>query len=176
MKQKLSRVKAIRITEEMEENLEEEAERKGISVSNLVNTIFNKYIEYDRFAERFGIVLITKSLFRELLNGVNDSEIDRISNYLGNINPREASILWNGTSNTESILRIMSMFSTYGKSVECEIKKLNNRRTVIFKHDFGIKWSKFISNYWLKALANTSDDAYNLEISENEVAITFLLT
>ena len=49
-------MRSVRISRELDDVLRRDAESRGISFSSLVSEIFTKYSEWDRLANKFGVV------------------------------------------------------------------------------------------------------------------------
>ncbi len=63
-------LRSIRIPEELEEIIAKDAEAKGLSVNALVASILTKYSQWDRYADKFGLVTITRVGLRSMIEGL----------------------------------------------------------------------------------------------------------
>ena len=63
-----------RIEEQVIKALAEEAARKGISVSNLVNKILKDYVTHEMQFEELGFILVSKDFLRKIFNAVDDEK------------------------------------------------------------------------------------------------------
>lgn len=63
-----------RIQEQVIKNLAEEAARKGISVSNLVNKILKNYVTHEMQFEELGFILVSKDFLRKIFQVVDDEK------------------------------------------------------------------------------------------------------
>jgi len=63
-----------RIQEQVIKNLAEEAARKGISVSNLVNKILKNHVTHEMQFEELGFILVSKDFLRKIFQVVDDEK------------------------------------------------------------------------------------------------------
>jgi hypothetical protein len=63
-----------RIQEQVIQSLTEEAARKGISVSNLVNKILKNHATHEMQFEELGFILVSKDFLRKIFNVVDDEK------------------------------------------------------------------------------------------------------
>jgi len=68
-------LKTIRISQELDELLQKDAQLQRSTVNALISSIFTKYSEWDRYEEKFGYVSVTRQLFRALLEAAGEEKI-----------------------------------------------------------------------------------------------------
>ena len=66
--------RTLRIDAEVAEQLDELAERDKISVNVIANQALRKHVEYDAYAEKFGLVTISKGLLKTLFSFISDEQ------------------------------------------------------------------------------------------------------
>ena len=67
--------RTFRIRTDWDEVLQEEAEKRGVSVNVLVNQILRRYALYTRWADKGGIMNITKPTFKRILNEIPEEDL-----------------------------------------------------------------------------------------------------
>ena len=72
-KNKLSH-QGFRLEEQVIKTLAEEAIRKGISVSSLVNKILKNYVTHEMQFEELGFILVSKDFLRKIFNVIDDEK------------------------------------------------------------------------------------------------------
>ncbi|MFQ5920211.1 MAG: hypothetical protein ACE5I4_09260, partial [Thermoplasmata archaeon] len=75
-------VRSIRITKELDDLIRADAEDKGLTVNALVSSILTKYAEWDRYADRFGFVTITRNGFRTYVEAIEEEKLTEIGEEL----------------------------------------------------------------------------------------------
>src|SRR5687767_5125577 len=63
-----------RIQEQVIKTLAEEAAKKGISVSNLVNKILKNYVTHEMQFEELGFILVSKDFLRKIFSVIDDEK------------------------------------------------------------------------------------------------------
>ena len=127
-------LRSFRLEKEVDEILQKESQSRGISVNALVSQILKKFVEWDRYVERFGFVTIMRDGFRILHEELKEEEIERLARDIGGRNPREAMLFWFKSANTENLLKWLSLHCKYGRIAECEIQRLGNCYTITLHH------------------------------------------
>jgi hypothetical protein len=166
-------IRSIRLNEDDDLLLQREAQMRGLSYNSLVNLILKKFIEWDRFAERLGMVSITRDGFQIIHESIKDELFNKIAEDMGSRNPKDMTRFWFKEFNLNNFLNFLSLYCKYGRLAECEIKKEENEYYLTFQHAYGEKYSKFLS-IWLKsAFKNALNIVPKIEVSKNSVSINF---
>jgi hypothetical protein len=166
-------LKTIRIPEELDDLLQNDAKSKRTTVNALITTIMMRYAEWDRFADRFGVVSLSSDLFSALIEGCEEKEILRIAEEFGTRLPNEAMLFWFKRINVENFLRYLSLNTQYAKLGEYELEIDGKDYAISIHHDYGENWSKFIRGFFRNLLQNSLGLAPHFEITKNGVIITF---
>lgn len=107
-------LRSIRISEEQVRLLEEEAKKKGVSVNSLLTILINKYLEWDRFAERFGYVSIARQGYRNLVESLSDEALIAHSKEVGAHSASDIARFWFGKLDVETLLSLSFIQNTVG--------------------------------------------------------------
>lgn len=166
-------LRSLRISREMDEILQKEASSRGVSFNALASSIFKKFAEWDRYAERYGFVTITRDGFRAIHEAIDDETLVNLMKDIGSRNPREASLFWFKRLDLETFLAWLSLHCKYGKIAECEIDALGRRYSITLHHALGKKYSLALGSWCDRALRTIAHVSPKLELSENSVMITF---
>jgi antitoxin component of RelBE/YafQ-DinJ toxin-antitoxin module len=97
-------VRSIRIDDDVDRVLKEDAESIGISVNSLISMILTKYIEWDRLASRYGFVSMTKEELRSILNSIDRDKLAVAAEELGSEIPKSLMLSWFKEYNLETFL------------------------------------------------------------------------
>ncbi|MFQ6013469.1 MAG: hypothetical protein ACE5LS_07485 [Thermoplasmata archaeon] len=166
-------VRSIRITKELDDLIRADAEDKGLTVNALVSSILTKYAEWDRYADRFGFVTITRNGFRTYVEAIEEDKLTQIGEELGRRNPREMALFWFKRLNLETFLRYLSIYSRYGRIGEYEMEKRDGSHTISVHHDLGRKYSLLLARFLKEALETIAKVSSETTVGENALAIRF---
>jgi hypothetical protein len=138
-------VRAIRITEELDETLRANSESKGISPASLMTSILTKYVEWDRFAEKVGTVSIPRNLMVHLLDAPNDENFRSIFP-VGAEEIRSFAEFWFGQFNPTTFWRSLELLGKYGGTFQAEVRRDEGRFNVTLHHILGQRWSDYLND------------------------------
>lgn len=141
-------LRTIRITEELDRVLEEEAARRRVSVNGMVGGMLEKFAAWDRFTERFGMVSCSRAVLTEILASCDEKELAQRAAELGGRLPREYVNLWFKEVTSENLRRYLALISQYVDLYRGDLETNGSVLTFTAHHDFGEKWSRFLDAYF----------------------------
>lgn len=168
-------LRSIRIKEELDEQLLNDASEKGVSFSSITSVILSKYVEWDRYAEKYGFVAITRDGFISFLNAIEDEKIADVAKKLGSTNPKEMTLFWFKKLNIHTFLAYLSLYCKYGKIAESEFENNGKEYTITIHHELGPKYSIFLSHFFVEAIREIVGPSSTSEIGKNSVVLAFTL-
>ena len=74
-KKKPTLLKTIRISENIDSLLKKDAASKKTTTNALIQAILTKYLEWDRFAGRYGFISMTQDTFKTILDKIEDQRL-----------------------------------------------------------------------------------------------------
>lgn len=148
--------------------LEEEAERKKVSVNTLVSQILTRYIESDRQWERLGVIKIQSNTFKVLFDQLGEAGLLEAAAW-GGANIPKAYVLskW-GALTLDNLIEFVKENGMGGWYEYSETDQ--DRRIITLNHSLGIKWSEFLSIY-MKLAFQTFGHKVESDYNEKAVAI-----
>jgi hypothetical protein len=167
---KKSAVISARVSEDVKNKLEDEAEMKGSTVNTLTSNILTKHVSWDRFAEDIGFVFLTKPFLRAILDEVDERTIKLIATSICRGAIRDAVLFLKGDMNKDTIVEAFDLWFGASHIPFRHIKKDNIERYIV-QHGLGKKWSIYIG-----AVVNVllSEVGYRLENQKSqEQSISF---
>lgn len=166
-------LRTIRIPHEMDQLLQKDAKTKRVSVNSLIYNLLLKYVEWDRYSERFGRVLLRPQTLKLVIDFLEDSEIERIGEDIGKKIPKEFLLFWFKEINTHSFLEYISLLCRYGGFAHHEIESNDRSFTITLVHDLGDKWSLFLKNIIEEGMITTLKIRPQIYVSEMSVVVKF---
>lgn len=141
-------LRTIRIPEELDRVLQEEAARRRASVNGLVGGMLEKFAAWDRFTERFGMVSCSRAVFGGILASCDEEDLVRRAAELGGRLPREYVNLWFKEMSPESLQRYLALIAQYVDLYRGDLETRGSVLTFTAHHEFGEKWSRFLEAYF----------------------------
>lgn len=140
--------RSFRINEFAFKVLEEEAARHNISLNTLVNQLFLSYANFDRFFQKLGMLKISKTAYRKILNAAPDEQIAEAATEVARNSARTTILTKTGTLSLTTVLDFLRMLSEYAYFMEYnEVTSPEGKRVITLIHSYGEKGSIFIKAY-----------------------------
>ena len=158
----------------MDEQLRREMEYKRLGYNALVTSILTKYLEWDRFAERFGFIQFSVEIFQQFLGWADDERVKEVAIKFGRT-AKEAVLFYYKRVTLETLLDYMLMGFKYcylGR-VQYDTRIEDGVQYLTIRHQFGEKWSKIVALEAREAFKSALGMEVNCEVSSNHVLISF---
>jgi hypothetical protein len=143
---KSATLRTIRLTRDLDNLLQKDAKSKRISINSLLTSIIVKYAEWDRYAEKFGLVSLSRADSRLILEAIEDNKLSQIGNDLGKRAFKEFLMLWFKKTDVEKVLEGISLWCKYAGIAEYDFETDGRNYTITLHHDIGEKWSNLIGH------------------------------
>ena len=133
-----------RIQEQVIKTLTEEAARKGISVSNLVNKILKDYVTHEMQFEELGFILASKDFLRKIFNVVDDEKgIQDFGKEFGTTMAKEYVSYFYPQVNSITLIQFLDYWFRRFQSCKhiVENGERSQRHYFTVNHDINIKFS-----------------------------------
>ena len=140
--QKKTSTMTFRIDEDVLNKLRLESEHRETSLNTFVNHIFKRYVEWDMFEAKVGMIPIAKPIIVELFGTLSKDHIVDMANRIGKNVVRDTALFMRGDFNLDSFI---SWFEARMRASSIEINHniKNSVHTFIIKHDLGENWSLY---------------------------------
>jgi hypothetical protein len=162
----------LRIDDSIIKSLQTESELYNISLNTLINKILTRYIEWDSYAPKVGMIPMAKPIIANLFNMMNDEEIsDLVSNFGKNV-VQDIAYFMKMKTDPDSFL---TWFEIRMKRSFVEFNHLeeNDRHMYILKHDLGYNWSLYHKKILEKIFNEIFNKPINISISDFMLMIQF---
>jgi predicted DNA-binding protein len=166
-------LRTVRLSKEMDDILEADAEHDGISESSLVNRIVKKYIEWDRHAEKFRFVSIGADTFRTILEKTDDRTLDDAFSDISGIFPEAIALFWFKTMSLDTVLKTVSLLGTYSGLFVNEIDYKDGSHVITLKHGLGKRWSTYVGKFIEQFIKKELDVVPVTRCADDMAIITF---
>ncbi len=130
-----------RLPAKIVEELETEAMQKNISQNVLVKQILEKFIQWDRFSDKIGMIPIPKAILRSLGDHMEGKDIDQIINVITPIIKDNVMFIKGDFDLKRCIETLEDYMRASGMKSDHRIE--GELHHFIIQHELGIKWSLF---------------------------------
>ena len=130
-----------RLPEKLINELETEASQKNTSQNVLVKQILERYVEWDRFSSKIGMIPVPKSILKSLGDELDGQDIDEIITLIFPMIKDTVLFIKGGYD----LKRCVETLEDYMKApgMNSDHRVVGNIHSFIIQHDLGIKWSVF---------------------------------
>lgn len=142
-KNKLSH-QGFRLEEQVIKTLAEEAVRKGISVSSLVNKILKNYVTHEMQFEELGFILVSKDFLRKIFSVIDDEKhIQDFGNEFGTTMAKEYVSYFYPQVNSHTLVQFLDYWFRRFQSCKHIVEDSGRSQKHYFtvNHDINIKFS-----------------------------------
>jgi len=130
-----------RLPEKMVDGLETEAIQKNISQNVLVKQILEKYLQWDKFANKIGFIPVPNGILRALGDELDGKNIDAIIKVVHPIIKNTVMYMKGGYDLMRCIETLEEYMRAAGMKSDHRIE--GGLHHFIIQHDLGLKWSVF---------------------------------
>jgi len=130
-----------RLPEKIVDELETEAMQKNISQNVLVKQILEKYIQWDKFADKIGFIPVPNGILKALGDELDGRNIDAIIKVVHPIIKNTVMYMKGGYDLMRCIETLEDYMRASGMKSDHRIE--GNLHHFIIQHDLGLKWSVF---------------------------------
>ncbi|MBI5697244.1 MAG: hypothetical protein HZC29_01820 [Thaumarchaeota archaeon] len=140
-KKEATRSITYRFTAKIVDELETEAMQKNISHNVLVKQILEKYLVWDRFAEKIGMIPIPKSILEELGKEMSGTDINRVINTIVPL-IKESVMFMKGTYDLKRCIESLEDYMR-ASGMKSDHRVEGGIHHFIIQHELGLKLSFF---------------------------------
>jgi len=130
-----------RLPENVVEELETEAMQKNISQNVLVKQILEKYVKWDRFGDKIGMVPVPKRILHSLGSEMEGEDINTIVNAVRPL-IKDTVMFMKGNYDLKRCIETLEDYMR-ASGMKSDHRLEGNLHHFIIQHELGIKWSFF---------------------------------
>lgn len=142
IKKEKTRTVTYRVPEKIVQILESESNNKKISQNVLVNQIFEKYVQWDRFSDKIGMIPVPKDILQQLGDGMDAKDINMIVDVLKPVIKNNVMFIKGKYDLKRCIETLEDYIRATGMSSDHRID--GSLHHFIIQHELGMTWSLFV--------------------------------
>ena len=160
-----------RLPEKLINELETEAAQKSISQNVLVKQILEKYVEWDRFSDKIGMMPVPKGILQSLGDELDGKDIDEIINLIFPMIKDTVMFIKGGYDIKRCVETLEDYMRASGMTSDHRIE--SDVHTFLIQHDLGMKWSVFTEQLLTQVFRNFLPDMeLKFQTTDNTVILT----
>jgi hypothetical protein len=141
--------RAFKITKSMDEAIITEASKQGITASSFINRLLTQYFDWWHYASKGSSFLVLDRLvLTAMIEDLEEEKIGDIARSIAVMTTRDFLKFRFGELDSETVLEFLGMLDSYMHWGDVKtIKREGGGLEVLVKHEMGIKWSIFASEF-----------------------------
>ena len=157
-KQKKETTRSItyRLSENLINELDGEAKQKKISQNVLVKQILERYIQWDRYSQKIGMIPVPKEIIQTLGAELDGRDIDEIINVVFPMIRDTVMFIKGGYDLERCIETLEDYMRTSGMNSDHRVD--GDLHSFIIQHELGMKWSVFTEQLLTQIFRNFASD------------------
>ncbi len=177
-KKKKTILRTIRLTEEIDEVLQRDAEEQNVSANALISRIMTRYLEWDRAIEKTSYVIISSILFRALINELSEQKLEEIGKNAVSEAIEEFAMVEFGKKDLDTLLNALLLIGKYDTGLRINLplsnsNKVDGRYVITIYHDWGLKGSILFRGYFDNLVRNELGKQPTINITDDVVNVSF---
>ncbi len=163
-----------RFDRKLYELLQNDCQKKDISLNSLMNSIVKKYLSWEKYAEEIGFIPLAKETVRLVFDNLDDAKIQMIAEHVGRTIPKELILLMFNRIDFDTIMNFIDISSSRYGIVQHDV--IGSDHTLTVYHGVNKKFSSFLYSA-LKTMAkelsfgvellNMDPKIFSVRIKEN---------
>ncbi len=167
-----SSVRSFRIDKSFAEILHHEADRMGVSVNAMMNSILKQYTEFTRFQSKLDMIVINRSIFKNILRHLEEHQAYDLGLEMGKELPNDIILFWKKNVTIDSVIEyIEKILCIYGRMGTYDEMTESNTRILVIRHRLGINGSKFLMGYLKSLFINMLGLDTDIQITDYSIKI-----
>ena len=173
IKRKKTATISFRIDSEYDKLLRSEAEEKKVSLNTLANQIFGEHLEWQRYIERFGTIVMSKDAFKLILEFLTEDKVVDLAVNIAAKAPKEFVLFkWKHLS-SDNVINFVRMFFAHCGYGQYDYVKDQSTNKFSIRHELGQKGSLFLTTYIKTVLKSTLGIDSETITTDNSITISF---
>lgn len=177
-KKKKTILRTIRLSEEIDDLLEKDAQEQNVSANALISKIMTRYVEWDRVIEKTSYVVLSSMLFKALINEVNDQKIEEIGKNSVSEAVKELAMMEFGKTDFDTLIKTFFLISKYNTGLRANAplsgeSKVDSRCTLTLYHDFGPKGGILFKGYFDNLVRNELRRPPTISVTEDAITVSY---
>ena len=155
-KKETTRSITYRLPENLINELDGESKQKKISQNVLVKQILERYIQWDRYSDKIGMIPVPKEIIQSLGADLDGRDIDEIINIIFPMIKNNVMFIKGGYDLELCIETLEDYMRASGMKSDHRLD--GDLHSFIIQHDLGMKWSVFTEQLLTQIFRNFASD------------------
>ncbi len=166
-------LRSVRFSPTEEEILSQEAKANGVTFNALISKLVARYVEWDRFADKYGYVALPRQSFRYLTSLLSEAQLEDFGKETGHRNAGAITQFWFQRLNLETFLSFLSLSAKYCRIWQYEIGRQGTNLVLTVHSDIGPAYAAVHRQYFDQAIRGILGVVPKVEQKGDSVVFVF---
>jgi len=167
-------LRTIRLSEDIDNLLEEEALEQNISTNALMGKIMTRYVEWERIVEKFDYVSFSNVFFRALISEVNDERLRAMGSQEAIRQVKNTALWIFGKTDIDTLLKIINLIGRYGIAAHTSSDYRDDGTCIItVHHRWGHKGTVFLQSFFESLIQDGMRVHPVINVSNDVITVSF---
>jgi hypothetical protein len=130
-----------RVREDVLDALYKQAQRKGISLSSLVNKTLENYVTSEMYFEELGFILVSKDFLRKTFYGLTENNLEELGRGLGMTVADEYVSYFFPEVNSDTLVKFLDLWFKRFQSYQHRFDNSKKHHYFVVNHDINLNFS-----------------------------------
>jgi hypothetical protein len=135
--------RTIRLEDDLDELLQRIAKDEKVTVNSIVTRSLRRYADWDRHAERFGMMAVRPAMLVELMERHTLDEARQLGRLSAKDSMRPAVEYIFVDFTLPNVVEFLRRFSKYGGRYQFEDSPEGRKHVILMRYALGMKWSAY---------------------------------
>ena len=163
-----------RIDDVFDEHLRKIAKEKKISLNVLANQIFENYLDLDVYMDKFGVMKMSKNVFKMFLEKTDFTDLKILALDAGSNEPKEFILFKWKEITLDNVAIFMKIYCEHCGYGQCDLEQSEDKVSMSVRHNFGKKGSTYIASFLTAVVASTLNCECGVVESDESITISFV--
>ncbi len=168
-------IRSVRMPVGLIAELEKESESSHVSVNTIINTILFRHLEWDRYAEKFGFMGLSRETFQAMASHMEESDLSTLAKSVSSTVLKEFALFCWEIKGPNSFLEFIQGFARYSRIGDWEVRNDGPFHRASLLHKMGPKVSFYLSELYSDLLESITGVKAEVDILENEFIMKFTI-
>ena len=162
-----------RIDENFDMHLRKIAKEQKISLNILANHIFGNYLDLDVYMNKFGVIKMSKNVFKMFLEKTDSADLKLLAIDAGSNEPKEFILFKWKEITFENVAMFMKIYCEHCGYGQCDLEQSEDKMSMSVRHNFGKKGSTYIASFLNSVVTSTLNRECGMIESDESITISF---
>lgn len=167
--------RTVRIDKDLDDRIQTLANHERMSVNALVNRSLGNLVEWDRFADFFGMMTFTPMLLEDLVERLSVDEALALGRKNADEFAKPMIMLMHGEFDVVHALEALRRFGSGTRSFRFEDRVDGRRHVMVVHHARGRKWSAFFEGMLVGIFQDGLRISLSVSAKQNSCAASFTI-